>query len=228
MLADGALLVLLGMTGRVLLVLPCMTGGGEIENGGPPLGEVRRDEVLIDEPLDEPVDIEPPCQEPAGGGLVGMVVADEPYAGGLVGIGSAVRVAPTLLTGMMPLVLVLGLAKPPAAGSELFADTLAVVFEFARTGDAGGLVVAGAVLLAGMKAGDGLYRLLLVRQQSQPVRAIPAQTRPMRPTTGFLPIGIPFPVEMNHGVAPLPARACSGYVYPGISRPLSSTEWAAM
>lgn len=35
--------------------------------------------------------------------------------------------------------------------------------------------------------------LLLLAHPPQPVRAIPAQTRPIRPTTGFLPIAIPFP-----------------------------------
>jgi hypothetical protein len=35
--------------------------------------------------------------------------------------------------------------------------------------------------------------LLLRVVSPQPVRAIPAHTRPTRPTKGFLPIGVPFP-----------------------------------
>ncbi len=90
-----------------------------------------------------------------------------------------------MLTGSVPPLL--GLAKPTEPGSVPLTGALAVAVALPCAG--------AAVVLLGVNAGDGLYRLLSLRQQSQPARAIPAQTRPIRPTTGFLPIGIPFPVK---------------------------------
>jgi hypothetical protein len=108
-----------------------------------------------------------------------------PGAGGVVATGSPDRAGPPLI-GMAPPETV---EKPVAVGSGPFtvADDGVTV---AGVPLAAGVVAA--VLLVGTKVDVGT-RLLLLRQQSQPTRAIPAQARPIRPITGFLPIGSPFP-----------------------------------
>jgi hypothetical protein len=57
------------------------------------------------------------------------------------------------------------------------------------------VVVFFAVELDPKEDGDVYFGRVLLRVLSpQPVRTIPAQTTPIRPTKGFVPIAIPFPV----------------------------------
>jgi hypothetical protein len=153
-------------------------------------------------------------------GLLGNELVGVEGIGGLAAYESVGRAAPTPLTGCMPPVL--GLANPVKLESAAVtgipgAEAVAVALEGAG---------ADAVLL-GANVGGGLFRMLLSRQQSQPARAIPAHTRPIRPTTGFLPIGIPFPVRDETRRAS-PCATVRWVQAPGSSRPLSSTERAGM
>ena len=138
--------------------------------------------------LDAPTDIGLLDMTPDGSGLLGDVPAGVMGIGALEPYGSAERAELTPLTGcVLP---VFGLANPVILESAAVigvavAEAVAVALDGTE---------ADAVLF-GANVGGELKRVLLSRQQSQPARAIPAHTRPIRPTTGFLPIGIPFPVR---------------------------------
>src|SRR5262249_20681991 len=75
-----------------------------------------------------------------------------------------------------------------------------------------------AVFRMGNEGGVLNLPVLLLRQlrqhSPQPVRAIPAQTRPIIPTPGFLPLGFPFPVERRDTPRQTPARPCPGFGSP--------------
>jgi hypothetical protein len=115
----------------------------------------------------------------------GLAVA--PGAGALEATGSA---------GLPALLPVTG-ADPPEMVVKALADSgpLTVADDTEAGTPVLGTDVFAAVLLVGAKVAGGvlLKRLLLLWQQSQPTRAIPAQAAPIRLIKGFLPIGNPFP-----------------------------------
>jgi hypothetical protein len=83
---------------------------------------------------------------------------------------------------------------------------------------AGVVVVVVVLLLVMAEFGVVAKRLLLLWQQSQPARAIPAHAAPISPITGFLPIGSPFP-RRNEPRARQPLR---GREVGGVTRIQSS------
>jgi hypothetical protein len=134
-----------------------------------------------------------------GGGVdaaTGAVVGDTPAP---IGPGAEVVVRkPVVLTSPPGLA---GEAVPPAGCTSPpveAADPLlsAGVGPPLLAGTAAGVLsVASPLVVEVVKAGVAVYLGCRFWQHSQPARAIPAQTRPIRPTTGFLPIGFPFPVK---------------------------------
>jgi molybdopterin-containing oxidoreductase family iron-sulfur binding subunit len=82
--------------------------------------------------------------------------------------------------------------------------------DFASPNMVGAAASASGLVLRAPKAGWAWYLFGQLRQQlpqvPQPVRAIPAQTRPIMARTGFLPIGFPFP-EKKCRVSPRPTPA---------------------
>jgi hypothetical protein len=102
----------------------------------------------------------------------------------------------SLLGVLGPLTLDVVANPGVGAGSDAFAIGVVVLVAAAAAGVLVVEVVAAVLEGAAFepKAGGAFHLLPLhVSQQLQPVRANPAQTRPSRPTTGVLPIGIPFP-----------------------------------
>ncbi len=82
----------------------------------------------------------------------------------------------------------------------------------------------GWAIFAG-NAGDGLYFCRQFLQFSHPTRTIPAQIRPTITTTGFLPIGIPFPVNRATRPRITPARSRTNVLTPPASRCREPASW---
>src|SRR5262245_10393005 len=72
----------------------------------------------------------------------------------------------------------------------------------------GGALETSFAPAGGLKAGGFLYAVPLLRQQSQPNTDNPIHNA-VKPTTGFLPIGFPFPVRESLLPRPTPARFSS-------------------
>jgi hypothetical protein len=122
---------------------------------------------------------------PAGGKDVWVMVGDE---FGIRGSGGIVLAGVMVPAAAAAIPLEAGVAAPAVA-------LVAGVAVFAvASGVAGDVLVGLAIGLPPNADGLEYFGWVLLRVVSpQPVRAIPAHTRPIRPTKGFLPIGIPFP-----------------------------------
>ncbi len=84
--------------------------------------------------------------------------------------------------------------NPVAVGSGPFTVAVDEVTVAGVPAIAGVVVVVDVLLLVMAELGVVAKRLLLLWQQSQPARAIPAHAAPISPITGFLPMAeVPFP-----------------------------------
>ncbi len=137
--------------------------------------------------------------EPTGIGLAVDVCGDGVEATGSVGL-----LAPLLLIGIPPPDMV---ENPVAVGSGPFTVAAAGVIVAAVPAVAGMVVVLVVLFMVIAEFGVVATRLLLLWQQSQPARAIPAHAAPISPITGFLPIGSPFPRRYEPR-ARQPLRGC--------------------
>jgi hypothetical protein len=174
---------------------------------------------------------------PPGAGTVALLcVIPDGVLGAVVRVSNEPGLPPidsgTSLLGVLG-PLTLEVVANPAVGGAVSAGLAFGLAVSEATAVAGvlGVVVVPVVLEAVAlepKAGGAFHLFLHLSQLLQPVRAIPAQTRPSRPTAGILPIGYPFPhVEMKRR-APDPCAPASWVVSPGPGRPLASTGRAAM